>query len=134
MILVKGKPPIYQKIIDAGLYPTDSTVFTYGDKLFIQDLNEKEIDPVLLAHEKHHSKQQGDRPNEWWDKYIFDEKFRFQQELEAYVVEYKMVKKLFNNKIQKYALHRFAQDLSSSMYGNLITTPEAESRIRNQAK
>lgn len=135
MQILKGKPPVYDRIIDAGLKPTENTVFTYGDKLYIQDLDEKQIEPVLLAHEETHTKQQGDDIEGWWDKYINDEKFRFDQELEAYGAEYKKVIDMgFKDKFKKYALNAFAKDLSSSMYGSIITIHEAESKIRNKAK
>lgn len=135
MNLIKGTPPIYNKILEAGLTPTKNTVFTYGNDLYIQDIEEKDIDPVLLAHEETHTRQQGNDIEGWWDKYIHDEKFRYEQELEAYAYEYKKVIDMgFKDKFKKMALNAFATDLSSSMYGNICTLLEAESRIRNKAK
>lgn len=135
MNLVKGKPPIYDKIIEAGLKPLSNTVFTYGDNLYIQDLDEKDIDPILLAHEETHVEQQGDKVEEWWAKYLSDIHFRYQQEIEAYGAGYKKLVSLgAKSKMQKWFLNRFASDLCSPMYGSLISIPEAESKIRNQAK
>lgn len=135
MKLIKGKPPIYENILKAGLKPTEKTVFTYGDSLYIQDMNESEIDPILLAHENIHTLQQGNDIDAWWDIYIHNTHFRYEQELEAYGGQYKYVLALNPpDKIKKFFLNTFATYLSSPMYGSLVSVLEAESKIRNKAK
>jgi len=129
MKLVQGKPPIYNKLIEAGLKPNERTVFTFGDTLFIQDLQEKDIDQFLLAHEKVHQRQQKN-PHDWWNRYISDPKFRFEQELEAYREQYIFFKANMRTKYHKDFLFRIARDLSSPIYGCGISYIEAENLIR----
>lgn len=130
MNLVKGKPPIYEKIIQSGLKPQDNTVFAYGNDLYIQELKENEISSFLMVHEEVHMKQQGDNPEVWWDKYLTNTKFRFDQEVEAYRAEYRKICEMFKNKAQKWFKHELAKQLSSPMYGSLVTISQAENLIR----
>lgn len=135
MKLVKGKPPIYDSLVRAGLEPTEKTVFTYGDSLYIQDIDEKEITPLLIAHEEVHTKQQGHDIDFWWDKYVSNPQFRYEQELEAYATQYKKIIEIgVKDNIKKWFLNIFARDLASPVYGSLISVLDAESKIRNKAK
>lgn len=135
MNLIKGKPPVYDKIIQAGLKPRHNTVFTYGEDLYIQDIDENLIDDLLLSHEEVHTRQQGDDVEGWWDKYLSDKQFRYEQELEAYGIQYKaLIDSGAKDRAKKWFLYMFASDLASPMYGELISINEAESKIRNRAK
>jgi hypothetical protein len=81
-----------------------------------------------------HIKQQGDNPKEWWDKYLTDKKFRLEQEVEAYGIQFASLKSVVRDDISKQFLTRFAVVLSSPMYGSMLSLQEAESKIRNYAK
>src|SRR3990167_2140295 len=81
--IVKEYPPIWDRVLASGMKPDAETiVFTYGNKIYIP--SGKSLSDDLLVHEAIHTKQQNGKPDEWWDKYIVDTKFRFDQELEAY--------------------------------------------------
>src|SRR3990167_9098888 len=81
--VVNGYPPIWQKVINAGMKPDPYiVVVTYGKKIYIP--SGKGLSDELWEHEKTHVIQQGDKPDEWWDKYLVDPKFRLDQETEAY--------------------------------------------------
>lgn len=41
----------------------------------------------IIEHEKVHIERQGSAPDAWWEQYIADEEFRYQEELVAHVRE-----------------------------------------------
>lgn len=129
-----SKPPIYDecvKVFDFG----QGTVFTYGDVLYNPD--NIDIPDHLMAHEECHAEQQVH--NEiaaklWWQKYLADEKFRIDQEVEAYGAQYKFICNKIKDKNSRYInLHIMADYLSSPMYGSAISYTDAIRRIRMEA-
>lgn len=136
MKIVSDFPPNYSKIIERFPFVEnkEDVVFTYGDKLFIP-CGKTEVPKHLMVHEKTHVKQQGDTVEEWWDKYLTDDEFRFSQELEAYGNQYRFIIVMnLGSKRNKQALDALALDLSSPMYGSICSFGEAASKIRNKAK
>lgn len=133
MKLKRELPPNYEAIAKT-LNPNENTVFTYGNTLYAPNItDDKQIEDHLWIHEETHEKQQIN-PQKWWNRYIAEPEFRMDQELEAYGNQYAFVcKKNLNAKIKKGFLERIASDLCSSLYGNLLTQAEAESKIRNRA-
>lgn len=129
MKLSPEKPPCYERANKLwGVTMEDGVVFTYGDTC--HTLLSK-LPPWLEAHEIVHSHQQTN-PKEWWDRYFIDPEFRLEQELEAYRAQYQWVLKNIKDKNQQNAfLHKFATDLSSTMYGNLLTRTQAFRRIKD---
>lgn len=89
------------------------------------------ITPDLIVHEKVHFKQQGNYPEEWLDKYLEDPQFRLEQEVEAYSAQYKYCKELLPAKWSRKFLEGFARSLSGTLYNNMLSYGEAESKIRN---
>lgn len=127
MKVQQGLPPNIDQI---RIYLKDiplNFVFTYGDTCYIQS-NEKFPDHVH-AHELIHSKQQGDDPDGWWNRYLIDSEFRLEQELEAYRIQYQWVKQRTKSKFAKDVLFILARDLSNH-YGLSISHIEAEAKIR----
>lgn len=123
-IVDPGFPPIYeraQEVFDlSGMQP----VFTYGEVIYNPHGNY--LDEPLLAHERVHSLQQSDGPLAWWERYFVDASFRFDQEIEAYREQYRVAKRTIKdrNALNHY-VRRLAQDLSSPMYGNIVSFTEA---------
>jgi len=108
-------------------------IFTYGDTIF--NVPEGyQIPEHLAKHEFIHSKQQGDDPKGWWEKYLKDKDFRIGQELEAYSVQYKHVKDTQKRKVSDRFLNSVSYDLSSVFYGNIMSFIEAQTKIRRLAK
>ena len=130
MNIVKEYPPNITKIRNA--FPIEvNTVFTYGDNLYAP-LVEFEIPSDLLAHEKTHTIQQGPDPEAWWDKYIADPKFRFDQELEAYRNQYRFYCKFVKGRNERFKfLVTIAHDLSSPLYGSMVGFLEATNLIKS---
>jgi len=104
-------------------------IFTYGDVLYNPDKGE--IDEALIKHEETHTKQQGDNPDEWWKRYFIDKEFRAEQEIEAYRNQYKYAVENYNRQQRKFLLKVISKDLSSPMYGSIMTTEEAKQTIKN---
>lgn len=104
-------------------------VFTYGDTIY--NPHKGDIDIALFEHEKKHSEQQGELPSQWWISYFEDPEFRYQQELEAYQVQYKVLREKFKdrNTLAK-KVHKLACELSSPLYGNLRNYSEVLKEIK----
>lgn len=136
MKIVKDYPPNIEAI-RAKFTLHEYVVFTYGDTLY--NPGGWKIADDLMVHEETHVVQQGDDPAGWWNKYLNDEKFRLEQEIEAYRNQYlyfrenRCIKP--NGKIRASRLGEFvsriASDLSSEIYGNIINYQEARERIQN---
>jgi hypothetical protein len=108
----------------------NNIIFTIGDKIYAK--NGLPLD--LVVHETTHVHQQTRRninPTIWWDRYIADPQFRLIQELEAYQNQYQYVIETHKDRnTRAKALSQFARDLSSPIYGNVITYNEALKRIK----
>lgn len=127
MKIIYDFPPNYDEV--ANTFPVRSdTVFTYGDTLYSP---RKQILPLdLIIHEEVHVRQQTD-PVVWWRKYIDDREFRLSQEIEAYRSQYRFYcKNVLDRNKRAVFLHRIASDLSSSMYGRIISYADASKQIR----
>ena len=108
-------------------------LFAYGDTIY--NPFKAEIRPDLEHHESTHSKQQGDYPEVWWYKYLTNQQFRLEQEIEAYGEQYLFaIKAGVKGKMKDWLKEKLAQSLSGELYGNLLTYGEAESKLRNYVK
>lgn len=127
---IKIEYPPNIKDLEKAFTLTNRIVFTYGDTIY--NPNNGYLEEAIIKHEEVHSKQQGDNPQEWWDKYLKDVDFRLEQELEAYKVQYKTIQLTLKDKgrLFQYAMG-LARDLSSGMYGNIIATDVALNKITN---
>lgn len=126
MKISNNPPPNYKEIKkhfpNADFYK--GTLFTYGDTCYC-----KNITPDLIVHEETHSRQQVN-PKKWWRRYFSDPEFRLSQEIEAYHNQWKWVEKNVKDRNAKFKiLHKISQDLSGSLYGNIISFGEAQRRI-----
>lgn len=121
-------PPIYERAHALwGVTMASDVVFTYGDTCHCKD---GIIPDWLEAHESVHSRQQVD-PEAWWELYFNDPDFRLSQELEAYQVQYQWILKRIKDRNSQFRwLNKFATDLASPMYGNIITKAEALKLIK----
>lgn len=123
-------PPNIEAIKQRFEVPYEA-VFTYGDTLYVP--HGGTIDKALMVHEETHMRQQKTIGKEvWWDWYLGSKDFRLSQEVEAYQNQYREQKKHIKdrNELNRY-LQRLAQDLSSPMYGKIMTLTEARQAIRS---
>ena len=124
----------------------DKVVFCWGDLLF--NPNNLRIDPALMAHEQVHFDQQMRygknsfwqnftlpkyRIGKWWDRYLKNYAFRLSQEIPAYQKQYwEYCKVLKDKNDQNRMAIMLAKDLSSPLYGNLISTENAIKAIKEE--
>ena len=111
-----------------------SIIFTYNGVI---SSSLGKITEDLLVHESHHIVQQKEcgGSKKWFKRYLEDDKFRYEQELECYRLQYQWLEKHVKNKSEKFRfLKHYAKSLSGSMYGNLTTFFEAMSDIKNYEK
>ena len=107
-------------------------VFTYAPHIYKRI--ELDLPPDLRVHEATHLQQQGEDPAAWWDQYLNDTEFRYQQELEAYGYQMAFVKMFYSGRHYEVMKNHTARSFSSSMYDLGINQSVAESKIRNYAK
>lgn len=137
-----GNPPNYDEIIKH--FPVEknrSVVFTFGETLYVGKTS-RGVSGDLMKHEQRHTKQQKavqeelgpeatleDGAKEWWRRYFTDKDFRFQQEAEAYGVQYKELCRVANRHSRRAGFKQMAGDLSGPIYGHLCNGKQAEAAI-----
>lgn len=129
MIVVNAYPPNYQEIGDK-FDLSGTPVFTWGDTIYAPGVNFK-LPEDLMVHEQTHEIQQGKDPGKWWDRFIQDASFRFDQELKAYQNQYKFFCKRHDRNKAFFFLDIIAEDLSGPMYGRMISYKTAFKLIKS---
>jgi hypothetical protein len=128
--IINGKPPNFKKIHAAfPLASRPGTIFTYGDTVYV--IGAHDISPCLKAHEATHIEQQKKLgPEVWWERYIEDPAFRFEQELPAHRAEYRTFKAMERDRNRvSHALYTIADRLAGPLYGGLLTSQQARQKI-----
>lgn len=133
--IVIGYPPNYDKIAARFDIASKPVVFSYDGKLYNPLAGN--VAMHLMKHEMVHAEQQIKIGGSelWWNKYLVDKDFRFNQEVEAYGVQYKYFCSLKSDQFkQRVFLNKIAGDLASPIYGSICTVDEAISVIKETAK
>jgi hypothetical protein len=129
VIVSPTRPPNYEAIVKA--FPVVKTkhgiIFTYGSTIHNPD--RIEITPDLFAHEEVHERQQGEFPAGWWDMYINNPGFRFEQELEAYRAQFRFAQDNYNRDRRRVLLRHISKTLAGPMYGSLVSPDGARRMI-----
>lgn len=132
MKIIKERPPIYDAICSIIGKPPDTAIFAYGDTIY--NPSGADIPDDIIKHEEVHEKQQGEDPLDWWKKYLRDEDFRLDQELEAYGVQYRYIHNTIKDReVRRKYLFSFAHILSSEMYGGIVDFDRARQLIHDKA-
>lgn len=63
-------------------------IFAFGDTIY--NPSGINIPPALLAHEEVHGKRQKATVEQWWESYLTDPEFRYNEELHAHAAEFKV--------------------------------------------
>lgn len=125
------KPPIWNKLRKALNFNETLTVFTYGHVIYNPSGGVVPTDVVI--HEQVHERQQEGflGPWRWWRKFIKSPQFRYEQELEAYRVQYQWMRARLGDreKLVRY-LSALAGCLSGEMYGSIVSYSEAMQLIK----
>lgn len=131
-IVYGERPPNFDKI--KAVFPLveelPGVIYAYGDKIFVP--SGKEIPPEILAHERIHCERQIKMGVEtWWDQYLVDLKFRFDEELLAHKVEYSFLRGLYPGAHRKKSiLEHVATKLSHPLYGGMVSKKRAMEVIK----
>lgn len=140
MITLPKNPPNFEMISKAfpEVLKRRGVVYTYGGIVFNPD--DGPIDECLGLHEACHSLQQeklgkgAKGPDKWWKKFITDPKFRKEQELEAFAVQYRRYCELNSDRNKRASyLMKLAGNFASPVYGSVVTQQEAVQLIRYHA-
>ena len=131
--ILKRYPPNYHEILKAlpSVKNRPNAIFTYAPYIYWPAGLSLPLD--FHEHEEVHIQQQNALEGgaaEWWTRYLQDPKFRLEQELQAYRVQWQYAK-IYNRKKRRELLQKIAGDLSSPMYGNLLTKEQAIESIQN---
>lgn len=128
MKIINDYPPNHKEIEERFGPLPDGVIFTYGD--IIYSPKHTRLANHLIAHEEVHSRQQMDDPVGWWERYLVDDNFRLEQEVEAYREQYKYIRKFTpDGNVRIRLLYKISSDLSGSMYGSIVTFSEAKRLI-----
>lgn len=133
MKIINELPPVYDDIIAGGMSPGPYALYTYGD--IIYNPSGQEVPPEIIEHEEVHEKQQAEIGVEhWWSRFIDDQYFRLNQEVEAYAVQYRFMCNIHKdrNKRSNILMH-YAKILASPTYGSVVTTMSARKMIKDKA-
>lgn len=130
MKIVVDFPPNIGDIV--ATFPlSGNEIFTWGETIYSPSTEKLPIE--LIAHENVHCKQQGEEIQAWWDRYLIDPEFRFRQELEAHIVEYRVYcNNQPNRNMRRVYLREVSKRLASPMYGNMVTFEKAKRMIRKK--
>lgn len=130
--IVKAFPPNIDAIrARFGQLPV-GTVFAYGDTIYAPSTTD--LPSHLVAHERVHFAQQekAGGPEAWWQRYLDDARFRLEQEVEAYRVQWAEIVRLPRDE-RRELLRHICRSLSGSMYGRLVTKEQARHLITRGA-
>lgn len=84
-----------------------------------------------MEHEETHAKQQKlYGVEDWWARYLKDDGFRLEMEADAYKKQYEYAKKHYNRDGRRAVLKEIIHNLSSKLYGNIISKQEAKEIIQ----
>jgi hypothetical protein len=130
------RPPNFDQIVEA--FPdavNPGVIFAYGDTIY--NPSGGDLPAPIIAHEAVHCYRQGEmgyvpgRMNTaiWWNKYIADPTFRYEEELAAHVAEYveQVASCLADRNQQAVLLMRTARRLIAPLYkyGDTFTLQRA---------
>lgn len=106
----------------------DGVIFPFNQKVYTR----YQLPEHLKVHEEIHIKQQGHLLGsiKWVILYVTSTSFRLEQELEAYRAQYKYIFKNSSRNEANTLLIKISKDLSSEMYGSMVSFEEAKRLIR----
>lgn len=107
--------------------------FAWGDTIY--NPSRRTIPMEILAHESVHAiQQEAIGVEKWWDDYLADKAFRFDQELRAHQIEYqKFVEIGYGRTERRRALAFISERLAGPLYGHMTTKDKAKRLIKEFA-
>ena len=109
-----------------------NVIIAYGDTIYCP---KEGMSKDLLEHELTHCERQNfnkQSAERWWQKYMEDKDFRLQEELIAYVNQYKFCEKVYKDRnARARILHFLSKELASERYGNLADNPTCLLKLKS---
>lgn len=129
--IIHDRPPNFDEI--HAVFPGASgegVIFAYGDAIY--NPSGQELPPEIIAHETEHCvRQMSMGVEKWWDRYLVDPDFRYDEELVAHRAEWKCLKNRLSSRQQRRAALQFvAKKLAAPLYGRMVTKERALKDIR----
>jgi len=116
-------------VIRAKFPITGFEIFAWNDTIYNPSNNRMPV--WLIEHEKVHFRQQNGDPESWWARYMTDDEWRLEQELEAHRVEYRVFCRFNKDRnLRSRYLMEISKRLAAPMYGGIIQRMDAYRRIR----
>jgi hypothetical protein len=130
MRVIFTNPPNFEAI--AAVIPAarnKGVIFAYGN--IIYNPSGGPVMPATLAHEAVHCRQQGDDVDGWWERYLADTQFRFDQEVEAHREEWRCWMKTGtrNRAERRRAMAMLGARLAGPLYGRMVPFSVARALI-----
>lgn len=135
MKIICSPPPNLERI--AKVFPQakgPNVIFAYGDTIF--NPSKLNLTKQLLAHEAIHGERQlayQGGVEAWWETYLTDMRFVFDEELPAHIAEYKAYKPGKHGYSRAGFLQMVAKKLASPLYNKVVTVDEAIRLIQEGA-
>lgn len=125
--MIKTQPPaIFLKIHNKFKVQFKDIVIAYYPDIYVK---EGYLPTSKMVHEQIHlDRQEKIGVVKWWDKYLSDKRFRLHEELMAYSAEIDYIYGPHSKALLQYRdirVEQLLQEISSSMYGNMISYEEA---------
>lgn len=124
MKLLNTQPPIYHKLHEQfGVEWDKGIIIAYYPNVYCA----KQIPDAKLIHEQLHLERQREMGvSLWWELYLSSASFRLEEEILAYKQEVQFLKDNFSRNERRFLLDKIYTDLSSYIYGSLVTYDEAK--------
>lgn len=124
--VLNARPPIFDKIV--AVLPGAAgagVMFAYAGVVYAP--GGTKVSRELDEHERVHIERQGADAAGWWDRYLTDLDFRFEEELLAHRAEYQSYIKRHADAVKRHRrLKEIAAKLASPLYGRMTTQKQAE--------
>jgi|SRR5579859_2117505 len=130
MKIITGYPPLIDKIDAAFSCKDQPVIYAWGDTIY-QPFDWM-IPDFLVAHEEMHGQRQGDDIEGWWNRYIEDIEFRYQEELHSHAKEFQVRSRGVKdrNKISQLLMWSAAR-LNAPLYGKMTNLNKAMKDIKS---
>lgn len=134
MKIADAFPPNIEKIEAAlGRRRAVGTLFCYGYTIYAPGAGT--IPPQLIAHEKIHSERQIKiGVDVWWDLYLTDKGFRYDEELLAHIAECEAISDDWDRRARRKYAAAAAKRLSGPLYGRLVSYETARLALRGAVR
>lgn len=121
-----------------GAALSDATVYAYGNTIYVPGGKPKvgklfvpvgaELPHPLVVHEETHFDQQArvGGPDVWWERYLVDDAFRLEQEVEAYRAQLAAVPARAE---RRRLTAEVVKTLAGPLYGRLVSKEQARALL-----